>query len=198
MAEVARDFNESALVRSLSGLSRAAQIAFATKTAERAIKVCCHGSRKTLYDSVLRPAADVLWESVLAERVQLESTLDVIINALPNEGDQDWAIQDALDDHAISSLAYAVRASLNQAAAQEAAWAARRAYELVDQAVLARSSRVDEEDIKNHPLVQRELARQQRDIRLLEARVEVGAFRAEGAGDIVLSAAEMSHLHFLT
>ena len=53
---------------------------------------------------------------------------------LPAESD-DWVIGNALADDALSSLAYAIRCSLTPEP-QEAAWAARRAYEAADQAAM--------------------------------------------------------------
>jgi len=106
---------------------------------------------------------------------------------LPEESD-DWATKKhALADDALSSLAYAIRCLLTPEP-QEAAWAARRAYEAADQAAILvlgvhLGSPNAEAAIKAHSFVQRELARQQTDISLLRAdsvdEVQRRAFAAE-------------------
>ncbi|WP_230959198.1 DUF416 family protein [Burkholderia stagnalis] len=123
-----------------------------------------------------REIAIQLWNTLstdAVDRITWISALDEVMGLLPEEND-DWVICHALADDALSSLAYAVRALLGPEP-QEVAWAARRAYEAVDQAAIrtlgVQPGQPDTEiTIKSHPFVQREISRQRRDFDLLIAK----------------------------
>lgn len=83
--------------------------------------------------------------------------------------DRPWTIVDALAEDALASLCYSIRVKIAPTA-QEAAWSLRRGYEAADQAaiyLLRRDGREPTEgEILTHPIVQRELSRQRRDLGL--------------------------------
>lgn len=107
------------------------------------------------------------------------------MNLIPEDADN-WSIWHAFADEMLSSLAYAIRCYLSQEA-QEAVWAARRAYEAADQATLRildiRPGGAIEAQIISHVIVQRELGRQYHDlVQLLEGKtyeVQCQAFKDE-------------------
>jgi len=120
-----------------------------------------------------REIAVQLWidlHAAVIDRTAWSARLDEVMGLLPEESD-DWVMGHALADDALSSLAYAIRCLLKPQS-QEAAWAARRAYEAADQAAV-RVLNVQpglpstEVAIKLHGFVQRELARQRNDLSLL-------------------------------
>ncbi|PKQ18860.1 MAG: hypothetical protein CVT66_11860 [Actinobacteria bacterium HGW-Actinobacteria-6] len=168
-------FDESALVGELEALSSRARIAFAAAAATRQLgnyERLAHASEASS-EQRPREIATQLWTDLLAaavDRAAWSAKLDEVMSLLPEESD-DWVIAHALADDALSSLAYAIRCLLTPEP-QEAAWAARRAYEAADQAAI-RVLGVQpglpstEPAIKSHGFVQRELARQRNDLSLL-------------------------------
>lgn len=170
-------FDERILTNELAKLSKWEQIGFALAVAARQLSNYEYYARKTCLDRVDRPRqiANQLMTSIQAGSVDhptWTSILDDLMNLLPEESEF-WVIWHALADDALSSLAYAVRCLLTTDP-QEAAWTARRAYEAADQAAIRMLGiqpglQDTEKEIKSHPSVQRELARQQRDVELLLA-----------------------------
>jgi hypothetical protein len=99
---------------------------------------------------------------------EVQNTLDACLNLIPGEDDLDecGCVEDA-----VSAVCCAYRTRLT-GASQEAAWAARRAYECSDNRALAQRranvSRIDDEDvIARDPSVQSELQQQLRDLEKL-------------------------------
>ena len=118
------------------------------------------------------------------------------MSLLPEESD-DWVIGHALADDALSSLAYAIRCLLTPEP-QEAAWAARRAYEAADQSAIRvlgalAGSPNTEAAIKSHGFVQRELARQRMDLHLLRTD-SVDEVQRKAFADQLLTAQEAAAL----
>lgn len=151
------------------------RIAFAAATATRQLNQYEYYAHRynISKESHPREIALQLWEALQADStdsVTWTLVLDSAIGLLPEESD-DWTIWHALADDALSSLAYAIRTLLTSNP-QDATWAARRAYEAVDQAAIRTLGTQPglpntEIAIKSHLLVQQELVRQQRDIALL-------------------------------
>ncbi len=165
-------FDERALVGELHALSNRARIAFAAAAATRQLSSCERLARGSDAGIGRRPReiAVHLWtdlQSAVTDRTAWSKRLDEVMNLLPEESD-DWVIGHALAEDALSSLAYAIRCLLSSSP-QEAAWAARRAYEAADQAAV-RVLDVQpglpntEAKIWSHQFVQRELARQRKDL----------------------------------
>ncbi|MGF1526863.1 MAG: DUF416 family protein [Candidatus Competibacterales bacterium] len=143
---------------------------------------------------------DQLWEAVVgnsSEKTNWEAVQKEVMELLPEEQDQ-WAPFHVYADHAIASLAYTIRCLLKPDA-QEAAWSARRAYEAADQAAIrdldVQTGAADSEArILAHPIVQRELQRQQRDLRLLQSsplEQSLNALKASAFSEPMLSLSEM-------
>jgi hypothetical protein len=170
-------FDENSLAAELMTLPEQARVAFAAATATRQLSSYERLARALDLGSARRPRelAVQLWSDVYAVAVDhaaWSARLDEVMALLPEES-EDWAIGHALADDALSSLAYAIRCLLKPDP-QEAVWAGRRAYEAADQAAICvlgvqPGSPTDEAAIKSHNYVQRELARQRRDLSLLHA-----------------------------
>jgi uncharacterized protein YjaG (DUF416 family) len=124
----------------------------------------------------LRQITNEVWGNIYSADIRKEfliGAIDGVMELLPDTDESDalW-LHRALAEDAVSALAYAIRSLAAPDEQQEAAWAARRAYEAVDQAAIwslgVQPGVVEnEKTILNHAWVQRELSRQQRDISLL-------------------------------
>jgi hypothetical protein len=82
---------------------------------------------------------------------------------IPSEDEDPWFDEQAYADDAASAIAYTLRA-LDSGESQEAAWAARRAYEAADHHVMHRLGIEGESQALAHPIVQTEFSRQGRDL----------------------------------
>lgn len=194
-------FDENALTGELGVLSSRARIAFAAAAATRQLVNFERLARESDAGSAQRPREITvqLWTDLQAaaiDRAAWSARLDEVMNLLPEESD-DWVIGHALADDALSSLAYAIRCLLTPEP-QEAAWAARRAYEAADQAairVLAVQPGLPntEAAIKSHGFVQRELARQRSDLSLLRSD-SVDEVRRQAFVDELLTEQEAASL----
>lgn len=170
-------FDEDALLSELDPLPSQAWVAFAAAIATRQLRSYERLAIGLQEETAQCPREVVgqLWVDLRAATVDRDAwsqRLDEVMGLLPEESG-DWRIDHALADDALSSLAYAIRCLLTPKP-QEAAWAARRAYEAADQAAI-RLLRAQpglprsEEAIKSHEFVQRELQRQRNDLSLLRA-----------------------------
>ena len=170
-------FDEPALVRLLAELPNEARVAFAALCAERQLpNYERFSSRSGSGDpDALREALVSIWEDLQGRKAssdELESALDRCMDQMPSE--EHSSEESAYADDAAASVAYTLRARLT-GDPQEAAWAARRAYDAVDHFVTSKlnpSSHIErdlESAIASHPLVQAEIQRQQADIRDLQS-----------------------------
>jgi hypothetical protein len=82
---------------------------------------------------------------------------------IPQEDEGPWINEQAYAEDAASAVTYALRAR-NTGESQDAAYAARVAYEALDHHVTNRLGIEDDENVLAHPVVQTELARQHRDL----------------------------------
>lgn len=184
-------YDEADLVRRPGRLIKAQRVAFAAACAER---------RLPSFDAVwrqgdegappLRGILDRVWAVASGESLpgaDLEAQLDVCMMLIPDEDDDTWDEGHPYVDDAASAVAYALRTIQSGGQAQEAAWAARRAYEAVDLFVTERLAIEDEEAVMRHPLIQAELIRQRRDLDELTAGGDSPDFlrtlRARAAAD---------------
>jgi len=112
-----------------------------------------------------------LWDDLAGNRLddgELRSKIDACMALIPQEDDAPWLMEQAAAEDAGAAVAYALRCR-QSGQAKEATWAARRTYEALDHYVINREN-IDttkpgaEERVLGHPLVQRELARQRRDL----------------------------------
>jgi Protein of unknown function (DUF416) len=170
-------FQEELLVQCLAKFSAKQKSAFATACATRLFSsYAAYAFKFGRAEDVtsLRGILDELWSQSLSstdvgDRHRLEEIVQELSCQLPSQ-EETWTVLHAFADDAIASTMYAARTLLT-ASANEAAWAARRAYEAVDQAVLKLSGTPNTPDeellVISHPLIQRELGRQNEDLRSL-------------------------------
>jgi uncharacterized protein YjaG (DUF416 family) len=167
-------FDENRIKGSLTKLPIKLRILFAVTCAERLFPAYERFSAKTGGGNVdlLRRILDKLWMGLLG----VQEYSDQIIAAdlqhcmllVPKESDGEWFNEQVWAEDAVACLAYCLRTRLS-GDTQEAAWAARRVYEAADYYVLHASGNNyklpdDESRVIEHPLVQAELRRQERDI----------------------------------
>ena len=106
-------------------------------------------------------------------KAQLVTILERCMASIPGDEQDTKKEPAAYAQDAAASVAYTIRARLEDDP-QEAAWAARRAYEAVDYFIVSQidSTTVTPEDkrfVLSHPLVQAELRRQQADLEELQS-----------------------------
>jgi uncharacterized protein YjaG (DUF416 family) len=194
-------FDENLLVDELERLSSKSQIAFAAAAATRQLTNYERFARDLDISNGQRPReiATELWTDLQAGTIDSalwSARLDEVMGLLPEESD-DWVIGHALADDALSSLAYSTRCLLSLKP-QEAAWAARRAYEAADQAAICALGIQPglphtEAAIKSHEIVQRELSRQRRDLALLSVE-SIGEVQRQAFEDKFLTEEEHGRL----
>lgn len=169
------NFDEAKIVARLSRVS---------PTSKAMFSLCCAARQKSAWQEFAKRfspeaqdavsiAIEKIWQSLGSNVVPINwsSLLDDIMDLLPEEQDE-WAPLHVYADHALSSLAYTIRCLIDSSD-QEAAWGARRAYEAADQAAIRQLDAQlgiaeSEARILMHPIVQRELWRQERDLQVLE------------------------------
>jgi uncharacterized protein YjaG (DUF416 family) len=168
-------FNEQWLIEKLDELPPSLRILFATIAAQRLSPAYVNYSRLTGRGdpTALSAALERLWRDIEGERMdaeQVQKGLELIMKLIPREDDGPWIPEQAWAEDAASAVAYALRCSETGRSA-ESAWAARRAYEAVDNFIIAKTgidiSRLGakaNEAVLSSPLVQAELARQRRDV----------------------------------
>jgi uncharacterized protein YjaG (DUF416 family) len=192
-------YDEQKLIEMLSTLPQRLRVVFAALCAERLLpsytKFCEQTGRGGAQELTL--ILQQLWEDLESEKMgaeEIQAKLDVCMSLIPLQ-DEGWlGEQQAYAEDAAAALAYALRTK-KSGDPQEAAWAARRAYESIDHYVIHHecigiNEPGGEGRILSHPLVQAELLRQQRDLEdifRLERRVErtltLGSLRARAQAD---------------
>lgn len=166
------DFDETLLLSELKSLPDQSLVALAAAAATRQLANYERFAQIFQASSVSRPREIVLqlWAELLGKKItcgKWTTILEEVMLLLPAE-DENWAIEHALADHALSCLAYSIRCLLDPAP-KETAWALRRAYEASDQ-VAVHCLRIqvglqkNEDEIKSHEIIQRELERQNEDL----------------------------------
>lgn len=116
---------------------------------------------------------------------ELESAAETALGLIPDENEGWDEETQAFAEDAASSLLYALRTRLS-GDPQEAAWALRCVYEAMDYRAQQDTSLIPEDPayetaLLSHPAVQRELARQRRDLLDLET------LEKSGGGSIALT-----------
>ena len=183
------DFNEADMVRKLGSIKTRLRTAFAAACAERLapaydkfFKVSGRGDARKL--GQLR---ERLWGNIEGRILNApisEEEVDACMDLIPSQDDAPWVPEQAYAEDAAAALAYALRCWRTDDP-QEAAWAARRAFEAVDQFVIRRE-RINLNDpnqagrVASHQIVQAELARQKRDLD------ELTQVSAEGMLDLII------------
>lgn len=160
-------YDESSLLRRLSGLSAPRRVAFAAAAAQRLFP-----AYSAFVDeggagdpTALIRVLNRLWDDAEGDRMTSDEVRDARIAcedlSPPPDDEGLWTSARAYAGDAVAATTYALRA-LESGAPQEAAWAARSAYEAMDYYVSNDLGAGD--DARNHPIVQAELARQEKDL----------------------------------
>src|SRR5882724_3878028 len=134
------EFDEMELSERLEQLPRPLRAAFAAACAERLLPAYDRfstqtktGDALTLEQILRRLWIDLSGEAMSDEEV--ERQIQACMELIPKEDDGPWVPEQAAAEDAAAALAYALRCRQN-GLAKEAAWAARRAYEAVDDYVI--------------------------------------------------------------
>jgi uncharacterized protein YjaG (DUF416 family) len=166
-------FSEQLLVKELERLPSPFRVVFAAASAERLVPAYTSFSRRTGRGDATTLAAvlERLWLDVQGNRMDARQVQENVVMSLcliPQEDSGPWVSEQAWAEDAAAAVAYALRCRQN-GQSQEAAWAARRAYEAldhfaIDQVGIDMNRAEAEEQVLSHPLVQAELLRQRRDL----------------------------------
>jgi uncharacterized protein YjaG (DUF416 family) len=173
-------YDEQEIIRKLDQLHTRAKVAFAAACAERQVPGYVAFSRQTgrgephaLIDILERVWRDVLGDKMLDDEIQRQ--LARCMALIPQEDEGPWVNEQAYAEDAASAVVYALRARTT-GESQEAAYAARVAYEALDHHVINRLGVEDDDHVLAHPVVQAELAHQHRDLdELLGASADLTA-----------------------
>src|SRR5215471_3591261 len=174
-------YNESELVKTLDRLPSTRRTMFAAACAQRLFPVYARYRTKAgkcgpdaLAEILARLWRDLTDQPMLAE--ELERSLVLCKELIPSDEEQLWLPERPAAQNAALAIAYALRCRKN-CQAQEAAWAARMAYEALDNYVINQEE-IDtnapgaESKIVSHSLIQAELGRQQRELNeLLKGKI---------------------------
>jgi uncharacterized protein YjaG (DUF416 family) len=166
-------FDEARLVKMLDRLPRDLRVVFAAACAERLLPAYAAFSERAGRGdpTALRQSLTLLWDDLDGKRLpdgEVQTNIDTCMELIPQEDDGPWVPEQASAEDAGAAVAYALRCRQN-GQSQEAAWAARRAYEALDHFVINRE-KIDvnkpgaEARVLGHAAVQTELARQRRDL----------------------------------
>ena len=182
-------FDETQLSAELAKLQGKGRMAFAAAVACRPLGTCERFAGQAGLASAGRPReiAVQLWSALqgdTSERTTWVVALEEVMNFLPQAppaAPDAASFAHGLVDDALSSLVYAIRCLLSPDA-DEAAWAARCAYESIGRAALCAlrlqaGTPEAEAQVLAHPWVQRELERQRRDLSALLADRSPAAIR---------------------
>jgi uncharacterized protein YjaG (DUF416 family) len=191
-------YDERELIEKLNRLSKPLRAVFAALCAERLLPAHAeYCKRVATRDPLALPTLlSRLWEDLDGDPMspaQLAAAIDTCTELIPREDEEPWIDLQPYAEDAGAAVAYALRTRIT-GASQEAAWAARRAYEAMDHSVISRegveaNSAGEEARVLAHPLVQAELARQQRDLEDLDKtgkeRELISSLRARAQRDAI-------------
>lgn len=166
-------YDEKSMIDRLRAMEARGRSAFAAACAQRLLPSyrAFSGQSGAGNPSMLTESLSMLWDRLRGgaiEKDDLIARIEVCEQIVPEE-DEQWSELTAYAQNAAAAVAYALRCEAN-GEPQEAAWAARQAYEAVDFYVVHKNG-VDvnapdaELKILSHPVVQAELGRQDRDLR---------------------------------
>ena len=164
-------FNEGQLLERLRQLSSQAQSTFGAACAQRLLPMYSKFAATTGKTDALSSILERLWADLIGDRMtgsQLQKSISECQELLPGEDELTWVPEQGSAEDAVAATIYALQCR-RDGDAQNAAWAARRAYEAIDEYVV-RTEDVDlngsgvEDQVRSHPLIQAELARQRRDL----------------------------------
>lgn len=171
-------FDEGSLKTELDRIAVPLRVAFAAAVAERLLPAYVSFSHKTERGDphLLTEILERLWrdiDGIKMDTEELQQSIDLSMELIPQEDESPWIADQAWAEDAAAAVVFALSCRQN-GASQEAAWAARRAYDALDNFVMTQedidpSTPGAEERIISNPLIQAEFMRQQRDLRELAA-----------------------------
>lgn len=169
-------FDENHLLRTLEGAPAGVPEAFAAACAARLERPATEAWSEgvTLIGETLDALAGYLVAGAAFDREAAEQPL---FDAMPDE-DEEPDLKMAIVEDALAAAVYALRTT-RENPCQNAAWAARRAYETIDRWVarllnISEYTPAAERFIDEHPLVKQEVERQERDLSDLSAAIAAG------------------------
>lgn len=179
-------FEEPTLMMKLDKLSRLDRAAFATACAGRLQEAYAKFAMRTgRGDSAAFTAIlGTLWNDLAGGKADSETDqlVEESMRLIPQEDENEWALDQAAAEDAGSALTYALRCR-RSGSVMDAVWAARRAYEALDQYVINHEN-IDpnlpgsEVLVAAHGLIQAELKRQQRDLNeLLHGMIDAAGLK---------------------
>jgi hypothetical protein len=169
-------FDEKILIHELENLSPNARVLFASFCAVRllpAIRKYLKKINGEIHFGVFQDALELVWALCLNnakdETGRSHELEDLILSHMPSEDDPQWTSIFAYAEDAMASIVFVLRAT-QSGELNNIMWAARRAYEAVDQFVLDGMEieiigTEEEQFILQSAVVQQELERQERDLR---------------------------------
>lgn len=173
------DFKEPELLEKLEQLAEPLRAAFAAACAQRQQMAYARFFRRTERGNpeALSNILNSLWNDLAGNplsKKELDRMMAASLELAPNENEGQWVIEQVCAEDAATAVAFALSCR-REGSAQDAVWAARRAHASLDQYVHYQEN-IDtdrpgrRERVLSHPLIQAELARQQRDLNELLAR----------------------------
>lgn len=151
------------------------RLAFAATCAERLLPFyICYTKRQGSGAENYFVALDYVWNCLGVANCDPHDVAHLLVECertLPDE-DSAWNAGCPYADDATAAILYCLRL-ISSGDQQEAIWAAKRAYEVADNFVVAHTdhsidSHEDELEVLHHPVIQNELGRQLRDLRELQ------------------------------
>ncbi len=172
-------YSESQLLKKIERLPRAHRAIFAAACAERQLPGYAIYSKKTGRGQP-ESLSDVLvwlWGAIASGQYEsrvISRKIDLALQLVPREDDGPWANGTASAEDASASVVYALKCH-SSGDSQDAVWAARRAYENLDNYITTEEDGAvswvsqsklpaDIAQVTSHPLIQAELERQNRDL----------------------------------
>jgi uncharacterized protein YjaG (DUF416 family) len=158
-------YDESALLDRLAGASPRARALFAARVAERLFGLYEYFAERAAQGdpNTLRAALDAAWKALDTDvpTAELARQQELAEDLVPEE-DDDWVTESGYAQNAAAAVAYALRTRLTDNP-QEAAWAARQAYDTTDYAAQRQLEDVEFDDagedaLVSQPVVQEALA----------------------------------------
>jgi uncharacterized protein YjaG (DUF416 family) len=162
-------YDEREIIRKLDQLDPTAKVSFAAACAQRQMPNYLAFSEKTGQGEphTLITILECAWWDALGRKKmsddEVRVNLDRCMALIPKEDEVPWVDEQPYAEDAASAVVYVLRAR-NTGESQDAAYAARVAYEALDHHVINRLGVDDEDRAFMHPVVQAELTRQQRDL----------------------------------
>jgi uncharacterized protein YjaG (DUF416 family) len=170
--------DEKSLKTELNRIAVPLRVVFAAAVAERLLPAYVTFSHKTGRGNphLLTEILERLWRDIDGIKMgpeELQQNIDLSMELIPQDDEEPWIPDQAWAEDAAVAVVFALSCR-QTGASQEAAWAARRAWDALDDFVTSQeandpSTDVPEEQIISNPLIQAEFMRQQRDLRELVA-----------------------------